>query len=101
MKKTNIPQEGNGVRLWKVEFLKTAAQEFEKLDKPIRREINRYIENRLATSEDPRRFGKSLSGGLKEFWRYRVGDHRIICSIRDDALLVLVVRVAHRKHVYE
>lgn len=86
---------------WKVKFLGTAEKQFEKLDKETCRTINRYIVERLVTSEDPRRFGKPLSGNLKEFWRYRIGDYRIICSIQDEHFLILVVRVAHRSEIYD
>lgn len=52
-------------------------------------------------SQDPRHLGKPLSGNLREFWRYRVGDYRLICKIQDDHLLILVVRIAHRSQVYD
>ena len=86
---------------WKIEFTQTAEKQFEKLDKSMRQTINRYISERLATEEDPRRFGKALSGNMKEFWRYRLGDYRMICEIQDKKLLILVVRLAHRSHVYD
>jgi len=85
---------------WTVKFLETAEKQFEKLDKATCRTINRYITERLTTPEDPRRFGKPLLGNLKEFWRYRIEDYRIICKIEDKHVLILVVRVAHRSHVY-
>jgi mRNA interferase RelE/StbE len=86
---------------WQVLFLPTATKQFEKLDKAICRMINKYIKERLTTSEDPRRFGKELVGNLKEFWRYRIGDYRLICKIEDEQVLILVVRVDHRKEVYD
>ncbi len=85
---------------WQVKFLEGAEKQFDKLDKTTRRTINRYIKERLLTPENPRRFGKPLSGELKEFWRYRIGDYRLICSLQDHKLLILVVRVSHRKDVY-
>lgn len=96
-----IPTEDNSSPQWTVKFLETAEKQFEKLDKSVCRSINRYIEERLETSQNPRRFGKPLAGNLKEFWRYRVGDYRIICNIQDTQLLILVVRVAHRSEVYD
>lgn len=86
---------------WKVEFTKTADKAFEKIDKSITRSINRYIFERLATAENPQRLGKPLTGNLKNFWRYRIGDYRLVCSIQDERLLIVVVHVAHRKEVYE
>ena len=86
---------------WKVKFLPSATKQFEKLDKSVCRMINTYIQNRLATPENPRRFGKSLTDNLKGFWRYRIGDYRLVCKIEDEQVLILVVRVDHRKDVYE
>ncbi len=55
----------------------------------------------LATGEDPRRFGKSLVHGLSDLWRYHIRGYRVICNIEGDKLIVLIVRVAHRKDVYD
>jgi len=85
---------------WTVEFDEAAAKELRKLDKQIQREILNYFRERIATNEDPRRFGKPLSRDLAGLWRYRVRDYRMICNIEDDELIVLVVRVSHRKDVY-
>jgi mRNA interferase RelE/StbE len=86
---------------WTVEFDDAAAKELRKLDRQAQSDILRYFRERIATDEDPRRFGKPLSGDLAGLWRYRVRDYRMICNIEDDKLIVLVVRVAHRKDVYE
>jgi mRNA interferase RelE/StbE len=86
---------------WTVEFDDAAAKELRKLDRQAQSDILRYFRERIATDEDPRRVGKPLSGDLAGLWRYRVRDYRMICNIEDDKLIVLVVRVAHRKDVYE
>jgi mRNA interferase RelE/StbE len=86
---------------WTVEFDDAAAKELRKLDRQAQSDILRYFRERIATDEDPRRFGKPLSGELTGLWRYRVRDYRMICNIEDDKLIVLVVRVSHRKDVYE
>ena len=86
---------------WSVEFDAAAAKELRKLDHQAQQEILRYFRERIATDEDPRRFGKSLSRELAGLWRYRVRNYRMICHIEDDKLLVLVVRIGHRKDVYE
>jgi len=85
---------------WTVEFDQSAARELRRLDKQMQREILNYFRQRIATDEDPRRFGKPLSRDLAGLWRYRVRDYRMICNIEDDKLVVLVVRVSHRKDVY-
>jgi mRNA interferase RelE/StbE len=85
---------------WTVEFDDAAARELRKLDRQIQQEILRYLRERIATPEDPRRFGKALSHDLTGLWRYRIRDYRLICQIQNNQLLVLVVRVSHRKDVY-
>lgn len=85
---------------WAIEFDESAARELRRLDKQIQREILNYFRQRIATDEDPRRFGKPLARDLAGLWRYRVRDYRMICNIEDDKLTVLVVRISHRKDVY-
>jgi len=84
---------------WSVEFDDAAAKELRKLDRQAQLEILHYFRERIAIDQDPRRFGKPLAHELAGLWRYRVRDHRAICNVEDDNLLVL--RVGHRKHVYE
>lgn len=86
---------------WTVEFDNAAAKELRKLDKQAQQEILRYFRERIATNEDPRRFGKPLSRDLAGLWRYRVRNYRVICNVEDDKLVVLVLRVGHRKDIYE
>jgi mRNA interferase RelE/StbE len=88
-------------RIWRVEFMAEAARDLRKLGAEAERLILRYLRQRIATAEDPRRFGRPLTGDLKGFWRYRVGDYRIIASIEDDRFVVLVVTVGHRREVYD
>lgn len=87
--------------VWRVEFDRAAAKELRKLGEPARREILRYLRERIATAEDPRSFGKPLAGDLAGLWRYRVGDHRLVVTFEDDRLVVLVVTVGHRREVYD
>jgi mRNA interferase RelE/StbE len=86
---------------WPVEFDDAAAKELRKLDRQAQQEILRYFRERIATDEDPRRFGKPLSRDMTGLWRYRVRDYRMICNIEDQKLVVLVIRAGHRKEVYE
>lgn len=85
---------------WKIEYSETALRQLRKLDKNIAQRILEFMDKRIAPSEDARALGKALRGPLGELWRYRVGDYRIICEIRDLQLCVLVVRVGARKDVY-
>jgi mRNA interferase RelE/StbE len=87
--------------IWNVEWDDRARKELRKLDKQAQKDILTFLRNRIATSEDPKRFGKSLSYDKYGLWRYRVHDYRIICRIYEDELTVLAVSVGHRKEIYE
>jgi mRNA interferase RelE/StbE len=86
---------------WQVEFDRDAARDLRKLGANAQRLILRYLRERIATAEDPRRFGHALTGDLKGLWRYRIGDFRIVASIEDERFIVLVVTVGHRREVYD
>jgi mRNA interferase RelE/StbE len=86
---------------WSIRFTKTAEKLFEKIDTQAQKRILKFLKERLLTHEDPRLLGKPLSGNLGGFWRYRVGDYRIICKIEDEDFVILVIRVDHRRQVYD
>ena len=71
------------------------------LDKQAQTDILRYLRERIATEEDPKRFGKPLSYDKHGLWRYRVHNYRIVCQIEEDETKVLVLGVGHRKEVYD
>lgn len=87
--------------MWRVEFDEAARKELRKLDHQAQQDILRYLRERIATDDDPRRFGKALARELAGLWRYRIQHYRLICHIKDQTLTVLVLRVGHRKDVYE
>lgn len=89
------------LRVWRVEFDPDAARDLRKLGAVAERAILRYLRQRIATTNDPRRFGRPLTGDLKGLWRYRVGDYRIVAAIEDDRFVVLAVVVGHRRAVYD
>ena len=84
---------------WSVEFRATAKWQLAKLDRQRQAAILDYIEDRIAPLDNPRNRGKPLIGDRKGLWRYRVGDYRILCELRDKELVVLVVVIAHRRQV--
>jgi mRNA interferase RelE/StbE len=86
---------------WKIEFERAAQKELDKLDKPVARRILKFLYKRVGKLDDPRRMGEKLQGTLGEFWRYRVGDYRLICSLEHTRLVVLVLRIGHRREVYK
>jgi mRNA interferase RelE/StbE len=86
---------------WKIEISPAADRELTKLDAQHAKRILKFLHERLAKLDDPRSIGKALQGSrLGEFWKYRVGDYRLISKIEDDRLVVLVLRVGHRKEIY-
>ena len=86
---------------WKVELDEAAEHELDKLDPQVARRILSFLFDRVAKLDDPRSIGESLKGSkLGAFWKYRVGDYRIVASIEDGALRVLVVRFVNRREVY-
>ncbi len=86
---------------WRIEFADKAKKELAALDKAAAKRITSFLDKRVATLADPRSIGKALKGSkLGTFWRYRVGDYRVIARIEDGALLILVVRVGNRSNVY-
>lgn len=84
----------------RIEYSEQAFRQFSKLDKPAQRQIKNYMDG-VAKLENPRSRGKALKGALSELWRYRSGDYRIICDIQDDKILITILRIGHRKEVYE
>ena len=83
---------------WKIEFSSRAEKQFRKLDKQIGRRILKYLKREVESN--PKSVGKSLKGNLADFWRYRVGDYRLICTFEEDRLVVLVLEIAHRREIY-
>jgi mRNA interferase RelE/StbE len=85
---------------WTIEYTDFARRQLRKLDKQSARRILDYMDQRIAPQEDARSMGKALRGPLGDFWRYRMGEYRIICELHEQALRVLVVRVGSRKDIY-
>ena len=85
---------------WTIEYADTALEQLRRLDKQAARRIVHYMDERIAGMENPRSTGKALTGPLGGFWRYRMGDYRVICDIQDGTLRVLVVQVGSRSEIY-
>lgn len=85
---------------WTVSVDPRAFKELEGLDRTIQKRILAFLQNRVLSSVSPRDLGKPLAGDKVGFWRYRVGDYRIICRLFDDAKQIRVLRISHRKDVY-
>ncbi len=84
--------------VWRVELADTAVRQLSKIGTADARRIIKFLRDRLERSDNPRQLGKALKGS--NLWRYRVGDYRLIASIEDDQVRVLVVQIGHRRDVY-
>ena len=87
--------------VWQIEIDEAARKELGKLDPQVARRVIQFLSTRLQSVKDPRSMGQALKGStLGNFWKYRLGDIRIIASIEDDRLVILVLRVGNRKEIY-
>ena len=87
---------------WKVEFSEGAKKSLSRLDKQVATRILRFLTERVAVADDPRSLGDALVGStFGEFWKYRVGDWRLVCSIQDDRVVVYVLKIGNRREVYK
>lgn len=85
---------------WTIEVTRTAEEQITKLHRQAQQAIVRFLRGRLAGTENPRQWGRPLQGEKRGLWRYRVGDYRLICDLRDERITVVVLQVGHRKDVY-
>lgn len=83
---------------YKVKYAEPAWKAISKLDKPLQKRILELVD-KIEVSDNPRFTGKALKGNDKE-WRYRVGDYRLVCEIKDRELIVWLIRIGHRREVY-
>ena len=88
--------------VWRIEFDPRAVKELSKFDRPIQQRIIKVLRERIAILDDPRSIGEALRGEeLGRFWKYRIGDYRVICDIRDEEIVVLIIRIGDRKEIYD
>lgn len=86
---------------WTIKYTESAQRQLKKLDKSIPLRVLDYMDERFAGLEDPRVAGKNLVGPkMGSYWRYRVGDVRVICDIQDQEVVVLVIEIGYRREVY-
>lgn len=87
--------------MWRLEFSKRADKQLSKMDPGTRRVILSWLLKNIDGCSDPRSHGKGLVGDRSGEWRYRVGDYRVLCEIRDKELVVLAIEIGHRNEVYK
>lgn len=85
---------------WAISYTARARRQLDKLDRQWRKQIVDYLSLEIANQPDPRQRGHGLTGDRSGIWRFRLGDYRILCEVRANELLVLVVEVGHRSSVY-
>lgn len=87
--------------VWQIKVSDTAEKQLGKLDRPVAQRIRTFLRERVALLDDPRSIGEALKGSeLGEFWKYRVGDWRLICEIQDQQILITVLSLGNRREVY-
>ena len=85
---------------WRLVFSKRSDRQLGKMDPGVRRIVITWLLRHIDGCENPRALGKALSADRSGQWRYRIGDYRVLCEIRDDEVVVLVIDVGHRSKVY-
>ena len=86
---------------WTINYTESALRQLKKLDQSIALRVVDYMDERVAPVDDPRTLGKNLVGPkLGDYWRYRVGDIRVICNIQDGEMCVLVIEIGNRREIY-
>ena len=86
---------------WAIELSAVAEKTLARLDRPAAKRLDAFLSERLTKLANPRSIGEALRGELGDFWKYRVGDFRIIAAIEDRRLVILVVRIGNRRDVYK
>jgi mRNA interferase RelE/StbE len=87
--------------VWAIEFDEAAKKELAKLDRQVAKRLLDFLKQRVISLKDPRSVGQALKGSkLGEFWKYRVGDFRIIANIQDQKMIILILRVGNRREIY-
>jgi len=85
---------------WNIVTTSDFDKAYKKLDRSVQKQIKKWIENHLINVEDPKSFGKPLNGNLSGYWRYRIGDYRLITEIEDKKLIIIMIDIGHRRSIY-
>jgi mRNA interferase RelE/StbE len=85
---------------WHVQLDKAALKEMSKLNPQVQKRIFDYLKRWLVKRENPRELGEALTGELSGYWKYRVGDYRIVAKIEDQTITIYIIAIGHRSEVY-
>jgi mRNA interferase RelE/StbE len=86
--------------IYELKYEAKAVKQIKKLDSATRKLIKSWFEKNLLNTDNPRQHGKGLTGSLSQYWRYRVGDYRILAEINDTEIVIIIVEVGHRREIY-
>ena len=86
--------------IYELKYEAKAVKQIKKLDPATRKFIKSWIEKNLLNTDNPRQHGKGLTGSLSQYWRYRVGDYRILAEIHDAEIIIIIVEIGHRRDIY-
>ncbi len=86
---------------YQVFYEKKAIKSLSKIDKNQQKMIYAWIEKNLVATDNPKKYGTALKGNLKEYWRYRVGNYRILADINNEEIRIIIINIGHRKNIYK
>ena len=86
--------------IYELKYEARAVKQIKKLDLATRKLIKSWIEKNLLNTDNPRQHGKGLTGSLSQYWRYRVGDYRILAEINDAEIIIIIIEIGHRRDIY-
>ena len=86
--------------IYELKYEARAVKQIKKLDPATRKLIKSWIEKNLLNTDNPRQHGKGLTGNLSQYWRYRVGDYRILAEINDAEIIIIIVEIGHRRDIF-
>jgi mRNA interferase RelE/StbE len=81
--------------------MNSSKAQLKKLDKSIQERVVSYLEKRILNNTNPRSLGDALKGRLDSYWRYRVGDYRVLCILENETVTVPVIQIGHRREIYQ
>ena len=85
---------------YQIEIDPKASRDFDKLDNSVKINLKKYLQ-KIVNVDNPKAYGKQLTGDLAGYWSYRVVNYRIIADVQDDKLVILIVGIGHRSVIYD
>ena len=86
---------------WTVKFSNRAVKSLKRIDRPNQELILKFMTEKVAKHPDPVSLAKKLSGNLGDFYRFRLGDYRIVCDVQNQELIILILQIGHRQNIYQ